>query len=132
MADLYTAPENLDSDISRPTQTDLSAKTYFAVKHDSNELVVLAGAGEQAIGILQNAPLGTATEEALAQVRTLGLSRAKAAGTITSGAFLKSDADGKLVVTTTDRDLSIGMALTSADSGDEFLMLVIPGNVSHA
>ena len=131
MADIYTAPEVLDNDLSQPTDTNLSALQYTAVKLDSGELVVAAGAGEQALGILQNAPNGS-SKRAIAQVRVLGLSRAKAGGSITFGAWLKADGSGEMVVTTTNLDKCVGMALTSADDGDIFLMLVVPATLSVA
>lgn len=129
MSDVYAAPEVMDNDSSFPTDTDLSALQYTFVKLDSSELVVAAGAGEQALGVLQNAPNGS-SRRAIAEVRVLGLSRVKAGGSITAQSWIKVDGSGEAVVTTTNLDKTVGMALTSADDGDIFLALIFPGNVS--
>ncbi|MGR3179930.1 MAG: hypothetical protein ACUZ8E_17960 [Candidatus Anammoxibacter sp.] len=90
---------------------DLSALLFRAVKISAANVVIQAGAGDQAIGILQNAPL----EDEAAVVASIGGGAfAVAGGTITAGASLKSDGAGKLIATTTDGDFVVAVAITAA------------------
>jgi len=72
---------------------DLSAKQYYAVKISSTGVVSLSGAGENAIGILQNSP----QEGEVASVMLLGISKAVYGASVTAGQNLAVDANGKLV-----------------------------------
>jgi hypothetical protein len=71
---------------------DLSASQYCFVKLNSSGLVVLCGAGEAAIGILQNDP--DASGKA-ATVAISGVSKIVAGGSITRGVRVASDGSGK-------------------------------------
>lgn len=51
-------------------------------------------------------------------------------GNVTAGAALKSDANGKAVATTTDKDRRAGIALQAGASGTKIQVLVIPGYLS--
>ena len=90
------AYDMMNIDISLEAAADLSAKQYYAVKVDSNGLAALAGAGEAAIGILQNKPTAGQT----AVVRVGGVSKIFCAGVIAPGAVIASDANGKLTTAT--------------------------------
>lgn len=70
---------------------DLSTKQYYFVKDDGNGLVVLCGAGEQALGVLQNAP---ASGEA-ADIAVLGVTKVVCSGALSAGAAIACDASGK-------------------------------------
>lgn len=70
---------------------DLSTKQFYFVKDDGNGLVVLCGAGEQALGVLQNAP---ASGEAC-DVAILGVTKVVCSGALSAGADIASDASGK-------------------------------------
>lgn len=72
---------------------DLSGSQYLAVKHSTTvtNTVVLAGAGQAVVGILQNAP----ASGAVARVRLFGRSKWISSGVIARGAALASDAAGK-------------------------------------
>lgn len=72
---------------------DLSAKQFYAVKINSSGQIVLAGAGENAIGILQDEP----ASGQVGNVMVLGESMAIYGGTVTAGQNLAVDAAGKLV-----------------------------------
>lgn len=74
---------------------DLSTKQHFAVKIVSGG-INLAGAGEAAIGILQNDP----TSGQSAEVMVSGVSYAVAGGTVAKGDLIAADSAGKLVVAT--------------------------------
>ena len=80
--------------LSRVAGADLSAAQYKAVKLNSSGAAVLAGAGEFAIGILQNNPASGVA----AMIATVGaISKAKAGGSITAGATVAVNASGLLV-----------------------------------
>lgn len=79
------------TDITVAAGADLSAKQFYAVKLNSSAAVVLAGAGEDAIGILQNKP----ASGQMATVRIAGVSKFVAGAAITAGARVASDANGK-------------------------------------
>lgn len=105
---------------------DLSSNQYFAVKLDANGDVVLAGAGE-GIGILLNAPQsGDSADVAIPG----GGALAKAGAAIDEGAYLKSNASGKLVVADTDGDQYVAIAITAAASDDVFHVIPALGYMS--
>lgn len=123
--------------ISRVAAADLSAKQFFAVKIDNTGKVDLAGAGEMAIGILQNNP----ASGQVASVAFIGTSKAIAGDSITAGDPLAVDANGKLVLATKARTNTsdagaaadpligsnvIGIALDGAASGDIFQIALVP------
>ena len=128
-------------DISRVAGADLSASQYLAVKLNSSGQVVVAGAGEAAIGILQNKPgAGQA-----ATVRVGGASKAKAGGTIAAGADVAANSSGAIVVATAGRtntsdadaaadpligSYTLGAALSGAASGDIFDILILHRGVA--
>lgn len=78
-------------DITMIAGADLSAKQYCAVKLNSSGNIVAAGAGEDAVGILQTKP----TSGQAGTVRISGVSKMVAGGSITAGSRVASDANGK-------------------------------------
>ncbi|RJQ04428.1 MAG: hypothetical protein C4551_10770 [Bacillota bacterium] len=92
---------------------DLSASQYLAVKINASGQAILAGAGENAVGILQNKP---ASGQA-AEVMALGISKVVYGATVTAGQNLAADAAGKLVPASGDNAV-IGVALEGG-SADE-------------
>lgn len=122
-------PEQCDGDITREVATDLRNKEYYFVK-DSSGLLVLAGAGEKAVGIMQEGVLGTSANHQITRVRTAGVSRLKLAGTVSVGSWIKSDADGKGVATTTNLDVYNAQALSDGVAGDIIAVKVLTGMVS--
>lgn len=101
--------------ISLVAAADLTAKQFYAVKIDSNGQAALAGAGESAIGIVQNNPAAGSP----ASVMISGTSKAKAGGNITAGAKVAANSSGVFVAATTGNAV-IGFAKTGASSGDTF------------
>lgn len=103
---------------------NLTGKEGYAVKADgTNNKVILATANSINFGILttvggnaDGAPVGVAKDGE----RVL----AKIGGTITFGAKLKSDANGALVVSTTDLDNVIAEAEANAVAGDMAYVIV--------
>lgn len=104
---------------------DLSSSQYKAVKlNGTDNTVILAGAGEIALGILQNTP----TSGQMAEVAVVsGGAYYEAATTINAGNFLKSDASGNLTPVTADGDWYVAVALTDAVDGDVKSCLVQSG-----
>lgn len=72
---------------------DLSSKQYYAVKLNADGEAALAGAGENAVGILQDTP----AEDQAGNVMVLGESFAVCGGNIVAGSNLTPDAQGRLV-----------------------------------
>lgn len=79
------------TDITVTAGADLSAAQFRAVKLNSSGAVVLAGAGEDAIGVLQSKP---ASGQA-ATVRVAGITKFVAGAAIAGGVRVASDASGK-------------------------------------
>ncbi len=95
---------------------DLSSSLHKAVKYDASGDVVLAGAGEAAIGFLMNEPK---SGEAAEVAGPGGGALAKAAAAIVHGDYLKSDANGDMVVAVAT-DQAVAVARDAAASGDKF------------
>lgn len=114
-----------DFEKSLTSTNDLSAKMFYIVKVDTanDNSVVLAAAGtDPIVGVLQNKPKATAA----AVVRMSGTSKVIAGGTVTRGDLVTSDSNGKAVTTTTNKDVAVGRALSSAVSGDIFEIQLSP------
>lgn len=97
--------------------TTLIAKQYYIVKQHTDGTMILAAAGtDKLVGVLQNKP----AVGAAALVQIGGTAKVIAGGTITVGAWVTSDGNGKAVATTTDKDVVLGKYLgtASAASGD--------------
>lgn len=121
--------------VSLPAGADLTTKQFLAIKVNSSAQAVVAGAGEFAVGILQNKP-GSGQA---ATVAYGGISKAIAGGNVTAGQTLAADATGKLVnaaeavtdttnTSATDALIAsnvIGVALASGVSGDVIPVLVL-------
>ncbi len=133
--------------ITRIAGADLRTKQYYAVKQNSDGEVVLAGAGEKALGILQNAP----NENQAATVAVAGISKWVAGGVVAPDAEVAADASGKAktaVANVTDTQAGsatdpllgsyiLGRNLTLANSADGQVIEVLlthtgasPGTVS--
>lgn len=91
---------------------DLSAKQYFIVEGTTTG-VNLCGDGEIALGVLQNAPASGAA----ANVQSIGMTKVICGGTLTVGAAVASDTDGKCVDAASG-DFIIGFCVDSAGSGE--------------
>lgn len=100
----------------------LTSSQYLAVKVGSNGKVALSGAGQQAIGILQNKP----GADQAAEVMGFGLSKAIYGNTVTAGQALMSDASGKLVPQT-GTNAVVAVAITSGVLDDIATVFVAVG-----
>lgn len=103
--------------------TDLSTSQYLFIKVDSSGEAALAGAGENAAGILQNKP-NTTGSELEASIETLGISPIKLGGTVTAGGNIMSDSAGKGVAHT-GTNAVLAIALESGVDGEEIACLLV-------
>lgn len=93
--------------------TDLSAKQYHFVDMDTNgDIVAVSTTGGKVLGVLQNNPNGSATQDKLATVAVAGIAMVKAGGVINPGDWVKSDNAGKAVA------LGIQPSYVSIHAGD--------------
>ena len=102
-----TVREKAAWDESFPAGADLTGDQYKIVKLNASGQVVLSGAGELAIGVLQNKP----GDGEAAQIRIFGLSRVISKGSNAEpGNALHSDANGFAVTTGGAGTIAIGTA----------------------
>jgi len=122
------AYENILFDWTFPANADLSSSQFRAVTLGSNgNVAVVAAAGADAVGILQDKP---AAAGRAAQVRVLGISKAIAgAGGVSVGDRVKTDASGGVITTSTAGDVVIGRVLVAAAAGETATILLV-GNYS--
>lgn len=98
--------------------TAVALVQYIAVRYDAVEdLVEIAGAGDDIVGFTREAAAASAVVEIASQG---GGALATAGGTISQGDRLKVDAAGKLVVASTADDLSVAIARGDAVTDDVF------------
>lgn len=109
--------ENLDC-ITLEAGADLSAKQYFFVTQAAGDgQVDPTGDGALANGVLQNKP-DAAGKAATVAVR--GVSKVSAAGVITRGDIVSSDANGE-ANTIASGDYPLGRALESATAAHDII-----------
>lgn len=113
-------------DITFLAAADLSSYQYCFVKLSADNTVNVCGAGEQAIGILQNKPSAAGKE---ARVRVFGVSRLVngTAGAIAYGAKVMSAASGKGVASTTDKDIYFGVVLQGTTAINYLFTVLLTG-----
>lgn len=100
--------------LSLDAGADLSAKQYFFVKAGTSaNQAVVCGDGENALGVLINAPISGEP----AAIAFSGVVKVSAGGSIALGARVASDAAGE-AVTAASGDYVLGVALEAADDGD--------------
>ncbi|NPV72075.1 MAG: DUF2190 family protein [Firmicutes bacterium] len=98
-------------DFTLEAAADLSASQYRFVRVDANGRAALCGAGQPAVGVLQNKP--SAAGQA-AQVRALGITKVVAGAAIAKGALVASDASGQAVAATVTTANTTTGALTGS------------------
>ena len=92
---------------------DLSAKQFYYTKLNASGQIVLAGAGERGLGILQDKPgLGQ-----VGSVCALGKSMGIYGAEVTAGQSLTPNASGKLVPAIAN-DAVVAMAAESGSAGE--------------
>lgn len=116
MSTVFNVPRNI-SNFKAGADLSAVANLNLSVKFDGSGDIVLSGAGDAGIGFLVNSPK---SGEVVEMSALGGGALAVAAGTIAAGDFLKSDANGKLVVASTADDLAVARAMKSAVANDIF------------
>ncbi|NMC09524.1 MAG: hypothetical protein GYA39_00875 [Methanothrix sp.] len=106
---------------------DLSAKQFYCVKLNASGQMILSGAGENALGILQDKP----TSGQVGAVCCLGKSMAIYGASVTAGQNLASDASGKLVPAT-GSDAVVAVAAESGSDGEICSVYVVSRATSGA
>jgi hypothetical protein len=104
-------------------ENDLSTKQFYLVELGAaaDEIDVCDGAGDIAIGVLQNKP----TAGQAAEVAMGGFCKAIASGAITKGAAVGTDGSGKLVTKSSNNDWCIGRARDAATADGDIITLWI-------
>lgn len=106
-------------------ENDLSSSQFYCLELGAaaGQVDVCDGATDLVIGVLQNKP--TAGKEC--RIRTHGISKVKAGGTISRGNRVGTHTDGTIVAKTADADLLVGIALHDASTGDYVDVLLTIG-----
>lgn len=132
---------NVGQDFTLLANSDLSALQFTFVRLASTGYLVGCGAGLRAVGVIQDANVGTASQPIGCEVRTAGTSKIKAGGTFVAGDLLTSDSaglavkyTGATVFTGTPYTVSgsqvLGIALNAGASGQLTAMLFQPSGLS--
>ena len=132
---------NWGTDWSIPTIIDLTGKQFTFVTLNSSGNIVLCTAGQLALGVVQDSPVGTSAIPVAVAVRTMAPTKIQAGGTFNSGDLLASDSSGKAVkytgatvFTGTPYTVSgsqvLGIALQAGASGGYTAMLFRPSGLS--
>ena len=111
-------------------ENDLSAKQYHFVEITAdNQVDVCDGAGEKAVGILQNKPIaGQACE-----ITVIGMSKVLAGtGDLTANDLVGTSATGTGIATTTDTHFYSGICLEGASDTNYATVLLGAGPMNHA
>lgn len=88
---------NVGQDFTFTTIVDQTNNQFKFVVLGTDGHITLSTAGKRAIGVMQDAPIGTAAQQVGSQVRTAGPSKVVCGGTFVAGDLLSSDASGKAV-----------------------------------
>ena len=110
--------------LSDAAAADLSTHQHKLVKLASG--IALCGAGEAALGVLQNDPVSGQA----ADVLVMGVSRCIAGAAVTAGAKVMSDAAGK-AITATSTNQACGVALTAAAADGDLISILVTGRTEE-
>lgn len=107
-------PEQIQQRVSRIATTDLSAQQFRAVALDAAGQIVVAGAGVNVLGVLQDKPIAGR----VGCVCIFGRTNMVYGGTVAAGDPVSSDATGRAVTTVGATTKIIGRALVAGVVGD--------------
>ena len=113
--------------LSGEASADLSASQYCFVRLDTSGQVAVAGAGEEANGILQDKPaaIGRACSYAIG-----GVSKVRAGAAIGDGVKVMSDSTGRAIAGTATNFI-LGWTRTAAAAADEVIEMIFqPQDIS--
>jgi len=117
-------------DLSFKSGYDYQDEQYYLVKSDTSGspmTIILGGANEKVIGVLQNEP----EQGEAAEVRVDGTSKVVAGTPISVGDMVSCDADGKANKVEAADKWAVGIALEEASAaGDIIEILLCQGYVS--
>ena len=108
-------------DISVTAGSDLSSNQFYLVKRSGGNLALCSTAGERPLGVLQDDP---AASGRAGLVRTAGLTKVEAGGTIAQDDLLTVDANGKAVAAGDTGGYVWGVANEAGSSGEIISALI--------
>lgn len=121
------APRATDSNmplISFPSSGDLSGSQYCFVKLDSNGRVVVAGDGEQVVGVLHDQP--KAIDRAAGVFSSKGFKTTiRTGGVFNKGDYLVCDGSGRAVANASTSDFILGVAEEASTGVDHYITMVL-------
>ena len=134
---------NVGLDFTFLTDFDMTNDQFLFVQLGSDGYLNIAGAGQRALGVVQDNNVGTASQPIGCEVRCGGTSKIMAGGTFAAGDLLASDASGKAVkytaatvFTGTPYSVSgsqvLGIAVEAGTSGQLTTILFQPSGVAAA
>lgn len=103
-----------------PAGADLSAKQFHAVKFNGSAALVLAGDGDDIVGILEDKP----KQGEQGTVALAGRPKAKLGGTVAAGDRLAVNANGQLIVATTGKRI-VAKAMEAGANGEIIQVKII-------
>lgn len=132
---------NWGTDVSLPTDFDMTLDQFRFVTLGSDGYLNLASTGELAVGVAQDGPVGTVGQPIAVPVRTMAPTKIQAGGSFNPGTKLASDSVGKAVAYTgatvftgTPYTVSgsqvLGIALSFGNAGQDTTMLFRPSGLS--
>lgn len=111
------------------TNGDLTSAQYKVAKiYDSLTIGLASATTDLLAGIIENIPL-SGTGQSI-RIVTAGLTKAVAAGALTAGAVLTTDANGHVAALATTTAVRIGYAYTSASAASELISILV--NINNA
>lgn len=110
--------ENLGKVVTLPAAADLSSSQFCAVNVNSSAQAALAGAGDDAVGVLQNKP--AAASRAADVMIGAGVTKVKAGAATTNGGAGTPDSSGRMVDATSG-DYICGEFLEAATAPNQFV-----------
>ena len=88
---------NVGQDFSFQTDIDMTGNQFLFVVLGSDGYLDVAGTGVRALGVMQDAPVGTTAQPKASQVRIAGPTKVVAGGSFSKGDLLSVNSAGKAV-----------------------------------
>ena len=103
-------------EIAQNAGADLSAKVFFIAKVDTDEDIILCGAGQAALGVIREADV----QDRPVTIQFGGIAKVSAGAAFNAGVLVMSDTNGQAVLATTN-NYAIGMAMQAAGGANEIV-----------